>query len=182
MALQAYRHFLQKHSTAVASFESLISSATWLLPERFSASETPAEALNSLSGLFSVFNEHLLRKTPESREQLLLACLYQVRHVSRTQGHAGHAEEPGLCNALRRSLMNVQHPHVCCMLYVRSLQARLNGPVSITPREGCVCGMQTEALLEITAHALENRGSVRSRYSALLILEALKCVTLQIFR
>lgn len=79
MALQAYRRFLERNSTAVASLEALISNVTWLLPERFSASETPAEALNSVSGLFSVFNEHLLRKGPERREQLLLACLYQVR-------------------------------------------------------------------------------------------------------
>lgn len=77
-AVSAYTRWLQDHKTAVYGLEALVSNVTWLIPERFSASEIPAETLNSLSGLFSLVNEHLLGDLAAQPLQLLLACVQQV--------------------------------------------------------------------------------------------------------
>jgi hypothetical protein len=107
--MNMYRRFLLQHSQIVTALEALIPSITWCLPERFSTSEIPAEVLNTISGLISVFNEHVLCEFKPSTPHLLLTCIHQV-----------------------------------------------------------------EVLLEITANNLEQHGTLRSKYSLLLILEAIK--------
>lgn len=78
-ALDRYKAFLTKHQAGVQAAEGLLSNVTWLLPERFTTSEIPAELINSLSGLWSIINEHLLlRGARPSPAQLLLQCIHQV--------------------------------------------------------------------------------------------------------
>ena len=77
--VSGYTHLLRSHTTAVSSIEALVAGITWLVPERFSGSEVPAELANSASGLLSVLNEHLLAPDGCPPEQLLLASIQQVR-------------------------------------------------------------------------------------------------------
>jgi peroxin-16 len=76
--VEAYSKWLHANKAAVYGVESVVSNITWFLPERFSTSELPAELANSISGLFSVLNEHLLSDAGPTPLQLLLSCVHQV--------------------------------------------------------------------------------------------------------
>ena len=80
-----YAAWVRANAGTVAALESAVSSATWLLPDRFAEGELGLEAVHSAVGLLSVYHEALLAPPPErggegaARLALVLAALTQVR-------------------------------------------------------------------------------------------------------
>ncbi|KAF8380345.1 hypothetical protein HHK36_027830 [Tetracentron sinense] len=73
--MEAYTNWVRKNKEYVNSMESLANGLTWLLPERFSASEIGPEAgfvklcicpiyLTAILGIITAINEHIIDTTP----------------------------------------------------------------------------------------------------------------------
>jgi Peroxisomal membrane protein (Pex16) len=77
--VDSYRRFVRGHAGAVGSVELLVPWLTWLLPDRFAASELPAELVNSISGILSIIHDGLMEAESRPGAVLFLALLQQVR-------------------------------------------------------------------------------------------------------
>ncbi|WCJ23126.1 shrunken seed protein (SSE1) [Euphorbia peplus] len=62
--MDAYRRWVRRNKDYVHSLESLANGMTWLLPERFSASEIGPEAVTAILGIITAVNEHIIDTTP----------------------------------------------------------------------------------------------------------------------
>lgn len=62
--MEAYKNWVRQNKDYVHSLESLANGLTWLLPERFSASEIGPEAVTSILGIITAINEHIIETTP----------------------------------------------------------------------------------------------------------------------
>ncbi|CAM6098536.1 unnamed protein product [Calypogeia fissa] len=65
--MEAYKSWVRQNRQWVSSFESLATTATWFLPERFTDSELTPEAVSTLLGLVTVMNQHIIETAPPSR-------------------------------------------------------------------------------------------------------------------
>ena len=144
--LARHAAWVRANAGAVAALESLASSATWLLPDRFAEGEAGLEAAHAALGLLSVYHEALL--APDAphgcgapRLPLALAALQQVR-VGGGGGMAASGVRGG------------------------------GGSALIAPFPSSL--LQVEVLVEIAAARAARAGHVRSKYTPLLILEAVK--------
>ncbi|KAK0581181.1 hypothetical protein LWI29_011068 [Acer saccharum] len=62
--MEAYKRWVRSNKDYVHSLESLANGLTWLLPERFSASEIGPEAVTTILGIITAINEHIIDTTP----------------------------------------------------------------------------------------------------------------------
>ncbi|KAL9385501.1 hypothetical protein Peur_022511 [Populus x canadensis] len=62
--MEAYKKWVRRNKDYVHSLESLANGLTWLLPERFSASEIGPEAVTAILGIVTAINEHIIDTTP----------------------------------------------------------------------------------------------------------------------
>ncbi|KAJ9171310.1 hypothetical protein P3X46_014697 [Hevea brasiliensis] len=62
--MEAYKRWVRRNKDYVHSLESLTNGLTWLLPERFSASEIGPEAVTAILGIITAINEHIIETTP----------------------------------------------------------------------------------------------------------------------
>ncbi|XP_021856473.1 peroxisome biogenesis protein 16 [Spinacia oleracea] len=62
--MEAYKNWVRQNKDYVHSLESLANGLTWLLPERFSASEIGPEAVTSILGILTAINEYIIETTP----------------------------------------------------------------------------------------------------------------------
>lgn len=67
--MEAYKTWVRQNKDYVHSLESLANGLTWLLPERFSASEIGPEAVTTILGIITAINEHIIETTP-TRSQI----------------------------------------------------------------------------------------------------------------
>ncbi|CAM6085131.1 unnamed protein product [Calypogeia fissa] len=65
--MDVYKSWVRQNRQWVSSFESLATTATWFLPERFTDSELTPEAVSTLLGLVTVMNQHIIETAPPSR-------------------------------------------------------------------------------------------------------------------
>ncbi|KAJ6344261.1 hypothetical protein OIU76_005890 [Salix suchowensis] len=61
--MEAYKKWVRRNKDYVHSLESLANGLTWLLPERFSASEIGPEAVTAILGIITAINEHIIDTT-----------------------------------------------------------------------------------------------------------------------
>ncbi|KAM3322861.1 peroxisome biogeneis protein 16 isoform X1 [Capsicum chacoense] len=64
--MEAYKTWVRRNRDYVRQLSSLASGMTWLLPERFAASEIGPEAVSSVLGMVTTVNEHIIETTPTS--------------------------------------------------------------------------------------------------------------------
>ncbi|XP_057998353.1 peroxisome biogenesis protein 16 isoform X3 [Hevea brasiliensis] len=62
--MEAYKRWVRRNKDYVHSLESLANGLTWLLRERFSASEIGPEAVTAILGIITGINEHIIDTTP----------------------------------------------------------------------------------------------------------------------
>lgn len=62
--MEAYKKWVRSNRDYVHSMESLANGMTWLLPERFSASEIGPEAVTAFLGIITAVNQHIIDTTP----------------------------------------------------------------------------------------------------------------------
>ncbi|KAK4803424.1 hypothetical protein SAY86_003241 [Trapa natans] len=62
--MEAYKRWVRRNRDFVHSLESLANGLTWVLPERFSASELGPEAATAILGVITAINEHIIETTP----------------------------------------------------------------------------------------------------------------------
>lgn len=62
--MEVYKKWVRRNRDYVHSLESLANGMTWLLPERFSASEIGPEAVTAFLGIITAFNQHIIDTTP----------------------------------------------------------------------------------------------------------------------
>ncbi|KAI5598555.1 hypothetical protein BDE02_02G140500 [Populus trichocarpa] len=62
--METYKKWVRRNKDYVHSLESLANGLTWLLPERFSASEIGPEAVTAILGIITAINEHIIDTTP----------------------------------------------------------------------------------------------------------------------
>ncbi|KAK2407213.1 peroxisome biogenesis protein [Trifolium repens] len=62
--MEAYKRWARQNKEYVHSLESLANGLTWLLPERFSESEIGPEAVTTILGIITAFNEHVIDTAP----------------------------------------------------------------------------------------------------------------------
>ncbi|KAA6425762.1 MAG: peroxisome biogenesis 16-like [Trebouxia sp. A1-2] len=67
--VQQYKAWVRTNSNLIGAIEGVLSSLTWLLPDRFSESELSLEALNSFLGLLSLCHESILQEPVYSKDQ-----------------------------------------------------------------------------------------------------------------
>lgn len=99
--------WVRANAGAVAALESALSSATWLMPDRFSEGEAPAlEGAHALLGLLSLYHEALLSVDESSSSSprglfgalgwpLWLAAIQQVSMVEGGEGGGCFSEREG---------------------------------------------------------------------------------------
>ncbi|KAG9443757.1 hypothetical protein H6P81_015097 [Aristolochia fimbriata] len=63
-AMEAYKQWVRKNRAYVHSLESLANGMTWLLPERFAASEIGPEAVTTILGIITAINQHIIDTAP----------------------------------------------------------------------------------------------------------------------
>ena len=150
MTLASYKRWLRRNESVVQFAELLISRGSWLLPDRFSTMEGPVELFRGLSGAVSVVHEHLLASTAVPLGSLWLAILSQA---------------------------------CCCLVSVNGSElgwvfASSSHPTCnrVYATTDAMNSMQFEVLIEMGALHLEGTGQLRSKYTVLLLLEAVKCV------
>ncbi|CAH8325281.1 unnamed protein product [Eruca vesicaria subsp. sativa] len=64
--MEAYKQWVWRNREYVHSLGSLANGLTWLLPEKFSASEIGPEAVTAFLGIFTTINEHIIETLPTS--------------------------------------------------------------------------------------------------------------------
>lgn len=69
--MEAYKTWVRRNKDYVHSLESLANGLTWLLPERFSASEIGPEAVTAILGIITAINEHIIDTAPSNRQSSL---------------------------------------------------------------------------------------------------------------
>ncbi|CAH2057828.1 unnamed protein product [Thlaspi arvense] len=62
--MEAYKQWVWRNREYVHSIGSLANGLTWLLPEKFSASEIGPEAVTAFLGIFTTINEHIIENAP----------------------------------------------------------------------------------------------------------------------
>lgn len=62
--MEAYKRWVRRNRDYVRQLSSLASGMTWLLPERFAASEIGPEAVSSILGMVTTVNEHIIETVP----------------------------------------------------------------------------------------------------------------------
>ncbi|CAN7103470.1 unnamed protein product [Brassica rapa subsp. narinosa] len=62
--MEAYKQWVWRNREYVHSMGSLANGLTWLLPEKFSASEIGPEAVTAFLGIFTTINEHIIETLP----------------------------------------------------------------------------------------------------------------------
>ncbi|KAJ0239896.1 Peroxisome biogenesis protein 16 [Hirschfeldia incana] len=62
--MEAYKQWVWRNREYVHSLGSLANGLTWLLPEKFSASEIGPEAVTAFLGIFTTINEHIIETVP----------------------------------------------------------------------------------------------------------------------
>ncbi|KAF8113811.1 hypothetical protein N665_0045s0054 [Sinapis alba] len=62
--MEAYKQWVWRNREYVHSLGSLANALTWLLPEKFSASEIGPEAVTAFLGIFTTINEHIIETVP----------------------------------------------------------------------------------------------------------------------
>ncbi|KAG2326290.1 hypothetical protein Bca4012_035242 [Brassica carinata] len=62
--MEAYKQWVWRNREYVHSIGSLANGLTWLLPEKFSASEIGPEAVTAFLGIFTTINEHIIETLP----------------------------------------------------------------------------------------------------------------------
>ncbi|ESQ39202.1 hypothetical protein EUTSA_v10001499mg [Eutrema salsugineum] len=62
--MEAYKQWVCRNREYVHSLGSLANGLTWLLPEKFSASEIGPEAVTAFLGIFTTINEHIIENAP----------------------------------------------------------------------------------------------------------------------
>ncbi|KAJ0258627.1 Peroxisome biogenesis protein 16 [Hirschfeldia incana] len=62
--MEAYKQWVWRNREYVHSIGSLANGLTWLLPEKFSASEIGPEAVTAFLGIFTTINEHIIENVP----------------------------------------------------------------------------------------------------------------------
>ncbi|KAL2621004.1 hypothetical protein R1flu_001209 [Riccia fluitans] len=62
--MEAYKEWVRHNRQWISSIESLASTATWFLPERFANYELASEAVSTLLGLVTVMNQHIVETAP----------------------------------------------------------------------------------------------------------------------
>ena len=67
-----YRAFVAEHRPALSALESALSAATWLLPERFSASEVSLEAIAALVGLVGLVHDTMAEDEERENARALM--------------------------------------------------------------------------------------------------------------
>ncbi|KAL0844945.1 hypothetical protein Bca101_018191 [Brassica carinata] len=65
--MEAYKQWVWRNREYVHSLGSLANGLTWLLPEKFSASEIGPEAVTAFLGIFTTINEHIIETVPTTR-------------------------------------------------------------------------------------------------------------------
>ncbi|KAL1195081.1 Peroxisome biogenesis protein 16 [Cardamine amara subsp. amara] len=65
--MEAYKKWVWRNRDYVHSLGSLANGLTWLLPEKFSASEIGPEAVTAFLGIFTTINEHIIENAPTPR-------------------------------------------------------------------------------------------------------------------
>uniref|UniRef100_A0A1J3FMI6 Peroxisomal membrane protein PEX16 n=2 Tax=Noccaea caerulescens TaxID=107243 RepID=A0A1J3FMI6_NOCCA len=65
--MEAYKQWVWRNREYVHSLGSLANGLTWLLPEKFSASEIGPEAVTAFLGIFTTINEHIIENAPTPR-------------------------------------------------------------------------------------------------------------------
>ncbi|KAG2332078.1 hypothetical protein Bca52824_003258 [Brassica carinata] len=65
--MEAYKKWVWRNREYVHSLGSLANGLTWLLPEKFSASEIGPEAVTAFLGIFTTINEHIIETVPTTR-------------------------------------------------------------------------------------------------------------------
>ncbi|CAH8383681.1 unnamed protein product [Eruca vesicaria subsp. sativa] len=65
--MEAYKQWVRRNREYVHSLGSLANGLTWLLPEKFSASEIGPEAVTAFLGIFTTINEHIIESVPTTR-------------------------------------------------------------------------------------------------------------------
>ncbi|XP_058085804.1 peroxisome biogenesis protein 16 [Magnolia sinica] len=66
--MEAYKKWVRKNREYVHSMESLANGMTWLLPERFSASEIGPEAVTAILGVITAVNQHIIDTAPTRKQ------------------------------------------------------------------------------------------------------------------
>ncbi|KAL3680984.1 hypothetical protein R1sor_023940 [Riccia sorocarpa] len=62
--MEAYKEWVRHNRQWISSIESLASTATWFLPDRFANYELASEAVSTLLGLVTVMNQHIVETAP----------------------------------------------------------------------------------------------------------------------
>ncbi|XP_010518211.1 PREDICTED: peroxisome biogenesis protein 16-like [Camelina sativa] len=65
--MEAYKQWVWRNREYVHSLGSFANGLTWLLPEKFSASEIGPEAVTAFLGIFTTINEHIIENAPKPR-------------------------------------------------------------------------------------------------------------------
>ncbi|KAF3547024.1 hypothetical protein DY000_02002538 [Brassica cretica] len=65
--MEAYKQWVWRNREYVHSLGSLANGLTWLLPEKFSASEIGPEAVTAFLGIFTTINQHIIETVPTTR-------------------------------------------------------------------------------------------------------------------
>ncbi|CAN8286254.1 unnamed protein product [Cochlearia groenlandica] len=65
--MEAYKQWVWRNREHVHSLGSFANGLTWLLPEKFSASEIGPEAVTAFLGIFTTINEHIIENAPTPR-------------------------------------------------------------------------------------------------------------------
>ncbi|KAG7575023.1 Peroxisome membrane protein Pex16 [Arabidopsis suecica] len=65
--MEAYKQWVWRNREYVHSLGSFANGLTWLLPEKFSASEIGPEAVTAFLGIFTTINEHIIENAPTPR-------------------------------------------------------------------------------------------------------------------
>ncbi|KAK9143569.1 hypothetical protein Syun_012969 [Stephania yunnanensis] len=74
--MEGYKRWIRRNKEYVHSMESLANGLTWLLPERFSASEIGPEAVTAILGMITTVNEHIIDQVPVSIAQSSSSSLF----------------------------------------------------------------------------------------------------------
>ena len=81
---EAYKAWVRRNASIIASLEGAAQSAVWFLPDRFSDSELKCEALNAALGLVSIYHSSIIDEDKHSPGSLRCPIVRQT--IARNEG------------------------------------------------------------------------------------------------